>query len=498
VRTPHIAVVGAGIAGLVAALELSCRGLQVTVLERSAQAGGKLRQVAVDGAVMDAGPTVFTLRGVFEEIFDAAGTSMDSLLRLRPLDILARHAWSTNERLDLFADPDRSAQAIASFAGAAEARGFERFCSDARQVYELLDRRFLRQHRPSLPGLFRHDGPGGISQLWRLRPFTSLWNALGDYFRDPRLRQLFGRYATYCGSSPFMAPATLMLVAHVEQQGVWQLDGGMHSLITALLKLLQARGVVVRLETPVTHIGLRHGRIAQLETANDALSIDAAVLTSDVAALADGLYGQPARTAATAIRPRERSLSALTWNIHSSCGGFPLQRHNVFFSSDYAAEFSAIFRRRELPAAPTVYLCAQDRGNGTEPQHADGERLFCLVNAPATGDTRQFSAEEVSRCLDTTLATLQRCGLQLNPGPEQLLPTTPTDFNRMFPGSGGALYGQATHGWRASFRRPGARTVIPGLYLAGGSTHPGPGLPMAALSGRHAAACIQQDLDSMR
>lgn len=497
-KTP-VVVIGAGVAGLVAALELSGRGHEVIVLERAALPGGKLRLVQTGGTSSDAGPSVFTLRSLFEDIFRSAGSSLGEHLRLQPLGVLARHAWSAHERLDLHADVDQSAAAIEAFAGAAEARGYRRLCTDSRKIYETLDAPFLRRPDPSLPGLVRAAGLRGLPGLLRLRPFTSLWTALGDYFKDPRLHQLFGRYATYCGSSPWLAPATLMLVTHVEQAGVWQIEGGMHSLATALQALLQARGVQLRCAASVERIRLHKGRVAQLDLASgERLAVQAVVLASDAAALAAGLYGSEVLKAARRVKAPQRSLSALTFNLRVSAAGFPLLRHNVFFSGDYRHEFEQLFNERRLPSAPSVYVCAQDRELATPPAPGAPERLFCLVNAPANGDIHRYRDEEVSTCLQSTLARLQSCGLTLHPAPSPPVITTPTDFNWLFPGSGGALYGPATHGWRASFSRPGARSTIPGLYLAGGSTHPGPGLPMAALSGRHAARCLLQDLGSKR
>jgi 1-hydroxycarotenoid 3,4-desaturase len=489
-----VAVVGAGIAGLCAALELAAQGCRVTLLERAASPGGKLRHSGSDGLAIDAGPTVFTMREVFEQVFRAGGSSLNDHLHLRPLSTLARHAWSAGETLDLYADPDQSAAAIRDFAGAAEAHGYLRFCADSRRVYQTLDHAFLRVSQPSLGGLIAHAGLRGLPNLWRLRAFTSLWDALGRYFRDPRLRQLFGRYATYCGSSPFSAPATLMLVAHVEQSGVWQIDGGMHGLAAALYALSLARGVTVRCGAEVHRVDVRSGRVVALQlTDGERLRVDAAVLTCDAAAVGSGLFGAQAAKAARTVTAAQRSLSALTWTGCVPTSGFELLRHNVFFSDDYAAEFASILSERRLPTRPTVYLCAQDREATPARARAQPERLLCLVNAPPIGDCHDYGSLEIAQCLTRTLSTMKRCGLRLLATPDQLLPTTPTDFNRLYPGSGGALYGQATHGWRASFRRPGARTRIPGLYLAGGSTHPGPGLPMAALSGRHAARCLLQD-----
>jgi 1-hydroxycarotenoid 3,4-desaturase len=175
--------------------------------------------------------------------------------------------------------------------------------------------------------------------------------------------------------------------------------------------------------------------------------------------------------------------------------GFPLSRHNVFFSRDYRAEFDDIFRHDELPYEPTVYVCAQDRRDDGLVSGGE-ERLLVLINAPPNGDRHSYDGAEVEQCAQRTFENLERCGLRIARRAEATQVTTPADFNRLFPATGGALYGRNSHGWTASFQRPGPRTRIPGLYLAGGSIHPGPGVPMAALSGRAAATSLLADLTS--
>ncbi len=495
--TPRVVVIGAGLGGLVAALMLACRGADVTVVERGATPGGKLRMTVLDGAAIDCGPTVLTMRTVFDAIFAAAGSTLDDHLRLAPAAILARHAWPCGGCLDLYADIDRAADAIARFAGPAEAQGYRAFCAQARRVYGALDRPFIRASAPSMPGLIRALGP--TANLFGLAPFATLWRALGKYFRDPRLRQLFARYATYCGSSPFACPATLMLVAHVEQSGVWLVEGGMSHLATALAGLAQAKGVAFRYGAEARGIRVAGGRATAVELATgERIGADAVVSNADVAALAAGLLGEAVRGAAPAPKPSARSLSAVTYALTATSRGFPLVRHNVCFSENYEAEFDDL-RHHRVPHAPTVYVCAQDRdAEGGRGDTSGAERLFCIVNAPATGDSQPFDASEIAQCEARTVRTLDRCGLTLDWRRDHCRTTTPADFNRLFPATGGALYGAAAHGPLASFRRPGVRSRVPGLYLCGGSTHPGPGLPMVALSGQMAASSVIEDWVSMR
>ncbi len=496
----RVAIIGAGIGGLVASLLLAARGVEVTLVEQSASPGGKMRQIEIGNSRIDSGPTVFTMRSVFEEIFAAAGASFSDHVKLQPADILARHAWSPNERLDLFTDIDRSAAAIGEFAGAHEAQAYRDFSQRAQRIYDSLERPFIRSPRPSLNALVAAFGLRRLGDLWQISPFVSLWKTLGDHFRDPRLRQLFGRYATYCGSSPFLAPATLMLVAHVEREGVWTVEGGMHRIAQALADLAVQAGATLRYRSEAHEVLLDSGRVVGVTLADgERIDAEAILVNADAAAVAAGRLGQGIAAAVPAIPQSSRSLSAVTWTMVAKATGFPLVRHNVFFSGDYAGEFARIGDGK-LPLEPTVYVCAQDRydgSDGTNPASSP-EALFCLVNAPSNGDRHSFEPSELSQCEERTFALLERRGLHIERRSNETVMTTPRDFDRLFPATGGALYGPASHGWRASFQRSGSRTRVPGLYMAGGSTHPGPGVPMAALSGQLAAEAIVQDFASMR
>lgn len=490
----RVIVVGAGVGGLAAAADLARRGARVTVLERADAPGGKMRRVRAGGADMDGGPTVFTMKWVFEGLFRDAGRRLEDHVRLARAEVLARHAWRHDGRFDLFADRERAADAIGDFAGAREAAGYRAFCRRSADIYRTLVGTFIAAERPTQLDLMRRVGLGKLDALVRTTPFSTLWRALGEHFGDPRLRQLFARYATYVGCSPFLAPATLMLIAHVEQEGVWLVEGGMWQVAAAMRALAEAQGATFRFGAEVRRILLAGGRIAGVALADgERIEADAVVFNGAPDALAAGLLGEEVRRAAAPVPREQRTLSAVTWCVAAPTEGFPLSHHNVFFAEDYHAEFDAIFRRRGIAPAPTVYLCAQDRGAGDAPAPGTAERMLLLVNAPPDGDRATWdeaATAEVARRAD---ALLRDCGLVIRQEPGAAVATTPAGFHALFPGTGGALYGRLGHGFTGSFARPGAATPIPGLYLAGGGVHPGPGVPMATISGRLAAARLLED-----
>jgi 1-hydroxycarotenoid 3,4-desaturase len=488
-RNLPVVVIGAGIGGLVAAVMLAARGREVLVLERAARSGGKIREVEVAGVPVGAGPALLTLRDVFEEVFAAAGQDMAAHVTLQRQSLLGRHAWGDGRRLDLPADPQAATEAIGAFAGAAAARGYQAFRERAKRIHDALDGPFLRAQRPGALALAAQAGMRG---LLGAAPFSTLWDALAEHFPDVRLRQVFARIATYVGSSPLQAPATLMLVAHVEQQGLWAVEGGLPRLVAALEEVARAKGAVFRHGAEVREVTLAAGRASGVVLADgEAIGASAVILNGDPAALGAGRFGRAAAGAVDPLPPEKRSFSAVTWALRAEVSGTPAQQ-TVVHADEPTAEYAEIAWRAKLPTTPTVTLWAQDRAEGA-PTPSGPERLLAMVNAPARADLRPLPPEAVARCGEVAFARLARAGFAVARRPEAEVVTTPAGFDRLFPGVGGALYGPAVHGWQAAIGRPAARTKLPGLYLAGGGTHPGAGVAMAALSGRLAAARLLED-----
>ncbi len=517
-------MIGAGVGGMSAAIHLLAQGTRVTLLERASRPGGKLRTITLGGHAIDAGPTVLTLSDIFEQLFHTAGANLSDYITLQPLHTLARHAWPAAQdgrgevsQFDLYTDRDRTADAIAAFAGSHDARGYLRFCEYTRKIYERVEAPFMRSTKPSVLSVVRDHGLSALMAMVQVDFHRTMWRALGSFFKDQRLRQLFARYATYYGSSPFQAPATLNLIAHVEREGVWTVKGGMIELARALEKLILKLGGELRCDCEVAEILVEGGRACGVRLrSGEQLRADVVVCNADAAAVASGLLGADARVASPGARSAvsTRSLSAITFAMVARTRGFKLAHHNVFFSRDYEAEFRELDQLGRPPTDPTVYVCAQSRRDGDEDDEPRGggersapepEPLLCLVNAPARGDEprarcRVYNEEEIEECRQRSWQRLRECGLELQAPPPGESPawvtTSPRDWNNMFPGTGGALYGGATHGWTASFKRPPMRTKLPGLYLVGGSAHPGAGLPMVTLGGALVARQITEDLAS--
>lgn len=490
--TRHVIVVGAGIGGLSAALVMAQAGRRVTILEAASEVGGKARRVPSVAGPIDAGPTVFTMRPVFDELFASAHARLDDHVTLAQVEVLARHVWPDGSTLDLLPDMAASEARVAAFAGAKSAAEFRDFTARAAQLFAAFETPVMRHPRPTPAGVARALGRDAWRLLPAMAPLSTLARALAAQFSDPRLAQLFGRYATYVGGSPYLSPAILMLIWQAEAAGVWRIEGGIASLARAIADLARSRGAELRLDTPVTGIDVSGGRAAGVTLAgSETIAGDAIVFNGDPSALGAGLLGRAVRSAARATPLRKRSLSAYVWTMVGVPRGVDLAPHTVVFGGDYHQEFDDLFRHRRVPRDPTIYVHAQDRGRG-RPAPVP-ERLMMLMNAPATADARDPDPEEMAECTTRLRRRLRASGLEIEAAPERTTLTTPAEFARMFPGTGGALYGAAPHGMMATFRRPMTRTRMAGLYLAGGGAHPGPGVAMSCLSGQLAAAAIAED-----
>ncbi len=481
----RIIIVGAGMGGLAAAIACARTGYDITLLEAAPGPGGKMRTCPSAAGPVDAGPTVLTLRDVFDTLFSEAGAAIEDYVNLTPEPVLARHFWPDGSRLDLTSDARANAHAIADFAGSAAATEFRRFSARARRLFAAFEGPMMRASVPTTVSMARVVARAPCL-IRAMAPGRTLAAQLARDFTDPRLRQLFGRYATYVGGSPYEVPALLSLIWQAEAGGIWRVAGGMSALASGMARLAADLGVRIRYGTPVARIARDAGTIRGVELGDGThVACDRVVFNGDPKALHDGMLGAPVAAAVSRDEVAPRSLSAEVWAFAAEARGADLAHHNVFFGRDPRTEFDPIARRMP-PEDPTIYICAQDRGTGRTPPPL--ERFEIIVNAAADGPSEEFS-----QCRQRTFSTLADRGLSLAPlpGPEAL--TGPRDFARLFPGSGGAIYGRSPAGMNAGLKRPTARTGIAGLYLAGGGAHPGAGVPMATLSGLHAARAIAED-----
>jgi 1-hydroxycarotenoid 3,4-desaturase len=485
----RVIVIGAGIGGLATALPLVHRGFDVTVLERQSVPGGKMRQV--NG--VDAGPTVLTMLDVFEALFDDVGEILGDQVTLIPQTILARHWWPDSGPLDLFPDRAQSAEAIGAFAGDKSRSEFLTFADRAARLFDGFRDPVMMHPEPSFvtlashvmkhPSLIRDMGVGQTLKKLLERSFT-----------DPRLRQLFGRYATYVGGSPDRSPALLSLIWDAEARGVWCVKGGMSALAQAIASQIERKGGTIRTKTTVKKINTAFGGVSGVTLqSGETLYADHVVFNGDPRALALGLLGDTISGTAKITTKRARSHSANVWSFHAMPSEIDLVHHNVFFCDPSRNEFAEI-ERGYIPSDPTLYVCAEDRGQ--ESPAPKTERFEIIMNTPPLTQ-RAAQPEDYEICHTRTFPLLRRFGLIFSPEPGPDALTTAKNFDALFPGSAGSLYGQTPHGMTAALDRPTARTRIKGLYLAGGGTHPGAGVPMAALSGRHAAEAIVTDRTSI-
>lgn len=487
----RVVVIGAGMGGLAAAARLATLGHDVVVCEQAHRVGGKLATVSRDGFSFDTGPSLLTLPAVYRDLFIKTGQPLEDSVELVGVDPAFRYR---------FPDVDgsgpvwlevpnvsraRMRDALDTVLGAGAGADWDRFMDRAHDIWQVTRGPFLESPLA---------GTGDLARLARrtpdirtIAPWRSLrW--LGEqYLRDPRLRMLLDRYATYTGSDPRRAPAALAVVPYVEQTfGAWHVRGGLGRLADALHERVLERGAVVRTGCDVARVIVEGGRASGVVLASgEKLAADVVVSDAD----ASHLYGDlvPGGLAAPARRRLRRATPSLSGFVLLLAidGTTPgLGHHTVLFPADYDAEFDAVFGRDARPVGdPAVYVCSPD----DPAMRPDGHEAWSvLVNAPRHGVgpglvdwTAPGLAESYA---DRVLAVLASRGLDVRDRVRWREVRTPADLATATRAAGGSIYGTSSNGARAAFLRAANRSPVPGLFLVGGSAHPGGGLPLVGLS----------------
>lgn len=487
----RVIVVGAGIGGLAAAARLATLGHQVVACDQADTVGGKLATLERDGFRFDTGPSLLTLPAVFRDLFLKTGRPLEECVDLVEVDPAFRYRFPDLDGSGaVWVDiPNvsraRTRRALDDALGGGAGDDWERLLERAHAIWQVTRGPFLEAPLGGARDLLRMSRR--TRDVTTVAPWQSLRSLGRRTLRDPRLRMMLDRYATYTGSDPRRAPAALAVVPYVEQTfGAWHIRGGLGRLAQALHERALERGAAVRTGADVTGVLLEAGRVAGVQLATgERLPADVVVSDADARHLyGDLLPDRAARAQARRLSRATPSLSAFVLLLALRGRTPALAHHSVLFPRDYDAEFDAVFGHDAAPVDdPAIYVCAP---HDSAMQPGGHEAMTVLVNAPRNGTgpgavdwTAPGLAEGYAARL---LAVLAERGLDVRDRVLWQVARTPADVERETRSPGGAIYGSSSNGARAAFLRPANRSPVPGLFLVGGSAHPGGGLPLVGLS----------------
>ncbi len=495
-----VVVVGGGLGGLATACTLAARGYAVTLCDKNSWVGGKAAVLSEQGFRFDMGPTILTIPGVLKRIYAEAGRDLEQHLDLVPLDPQWRSFFDDGTTLDLVANVARMRAVLDAYApGSGSGLGYEQFMNLSERLHKISDDYFFWRSVGGLKDMF--DPRRGLSlsivkEVLGMRPGRSVAGTVRSFVPDQRAAQMLDHFTQYVGSAPDASPAVLCGIAHMQSdEGVWYPRGGTGAVPRALASLAVDLGVEIRTRTPIRRILVEGGRVTGVETeTGETIAAGAVVSNSDsVRTHRELVDGQP-RDRFLRRRRYEPACSGVVLYLGLDRRYEQLIHHNFVFSHDPHEEFEMIYRRGEPAPDPTCYVCAPAV---TEPGVAPpgGEALYVLVHTPYLRPHHDWSkmfAPYRRRIIEKLESTAGLKDLERHIVFERAL--TPQDINDRYHVLDGAIYGLASHGTFLGAFKPANRSPdIEGLYLAGGSAHPGPGMPMVMMSGWIAADCVDRD-----
>jgi phytoene desaturase len=476
-------IIGAGIAGIASAIRLAVKGHEVEVFESNTYPGGKLAEIKQAGFRFDTGPSLLTLPQYIDELFELAGKTPSQYFNYQKLPVTCKYFYEDGSKLTAWADDEKFTEEV-NHAFGESVEAVKKQSANSRRIYELTNPVFLQRSMHRVSDFLNGDALKALLNLPKLDTSHTMHQANQSIFKDERMVQFYDRYATYNGSNPYEAPATLNVISHLEQHfGAYFPDGGMYSIVTALVGMAESLGVKFNYNSPVDELVLEGQKVKGVKVKGDLITADVVVSNMDVYFTYHKLLKSHPKLFPEKILQQERSSSALIfyWGIKKQFAQLDL--HNIFFSADYKAEFDHIWKEKDIYHDPTIYL------NITSKYKADDappgcENWFTMINVPA--DTGQDWDKLIAGARKNILQKLSK-NLGEDIGDlivsESIL--DPRGIENKTSSYQGSIYGTSSNSKFAAFLRHANRSSkIKNLYFCGGSVHPGGGIPLCLLSAK--------------
>ena len=502
-------VIGGGLAGLAAATELAGRGVKVTLIERNHHLGGKMNVLSEKGFTFDMGPTILTMPNVVRGIIQRTGRNVSDYLDLVRLDPQWRCMYEDGTVIDLLEKPEEMAAAMdRQFPGAGAGAGWKSFVEYSRRMFRLSGKVFFFKDLGGVMDLMRKpptSEPGLLKDVFAMRMHSTVGGTIDKHIHEPHLKQLAEHFLQYVGSSPFLSPAILTLIAAAQvDDGCWYAMGGTRMVARSMERILREERAEIITGTGVRRLLTDGKRVTGVELEDGrTITADVVVSNCDVQRTYRDLDGSQEGIA------EQRRIGG---DYTPACSGVVLYlgldrqydhllHHDFLFSKDSHEEFDDIYRQGIPARDPTVYLCVPSRTDPTQAP-AGGEALYALIHTPylRPGQRWEGPGGMMEAYRGTVIEKLKRFGM---PDLEQHIVVerhlTPQGIERWYNAEGGAIYGLASHGkLKGGFKPRNRSRLYRNLYLAGGSANPGPGVPMVLMSGVTAADAVCEDLGVAR
>ena len=474
-------VIGTGVGGLAIAIRLALKGYQVEVFEKNSYPGGKLSAFEKDGFRFDAGPSLFTQPQNIEELFSLAGEPIENYFSYQQVPIANKYFYENGKQVKAYTDAEDFAREMKLQLNE-DPQVVLKYLQQSKKLYENIGILFLEHSLHRAKTWFHGRVFKALSSVKLSYLFQSLHQYNSSKFSSPEAVQLFNRFATYNGSSPYKTPAMLSLIPHLEQnEGTFYPIGGMISITNALYQLALKKGVKFHFDSPVQRIVHDNGDVSGVQVNEQIYSAKIIVSNADVYFTYKNLLANPLM--AKKVLKQERSSSAVIfyWGIKKK---FPqLELHNIFFSKEYKNEFEYIFKEGKLSSDPTVYINITSKMQANQSPEGK-ENWFVMVNAPANKGQNWEELKKVLR--ENILLKLSRMlGEDIGAQIETEHTLDPIMIEQQTASYMGSLYGTSSNSKFAAFlRHANFTSSIKGLYFCGGSVHPGGGIPLCLKSAK--------------